>query len=81
MRPLAERDVVMAEVTVETAEPVELPEQDAGLFAARTGIDPRALATPYLYFRIHPQRNQAWREANEIVGRELTRDGRWPPAE
>jgi hypothetical protein len=46
-------------------------------FAAHTGLDPRALATPYRWFRVIRRRIQAWREANEITGRELMRDGRW----
>lgn len=46
-------------------------------FAARTGFEPRRLATPCHYFRIRPQRIQAWREANELGGRDLMRDGRW----
>ena len=41
--------------------------------AARAGFDPRALATPYRWFRISPRRIQAWREANELPGRELMR--------
>ncbi|MDG9689124.1 pyridoxamine 5'-phosphate oxidase family protein [Streptomyces sp. DH17] len=75
------RDVVMVEGAVEPVTPEELPEQDAELFAAKTGFDPRELATPYLYFRVHPQRVQAWREANELEGRDLMRDGRWLPAD
>ncbi|WP_369176164.1 pyridoxamine 5'-phosphate oxidase family protein [Streptomyces mutabilis] len=75
------RDVVMVEGTVEPVTPEELPEQDAELFAAKTGFDPRELATPYLYFRVHPQRVQAWREADELEGRDLTREGRWLPAD
>jgi hypothetical protein len=43
-------------------------------FAARTGFDPRAPATPYRWFRISLRRIQAWREVSE---RELMRDGRW----
>jgi hypothetical protein len=31
----------------------------------------------YLYFRIRPQRPRAWREANELKGRELMRGGEW----
>jgi hypothetical protein len=45
-------------------------------FAARTGFDPRALATPHRWFRTSPRRIQAWREVNELPGRDLTRDGR-----
>jgi hypothetical protein len=75
------RDVVLVEGTVETVQPGELTEQDAELFAAKTGFDPRRLATPYLYFRVVPQRVQAWREADELDGRELMRDGRWLTAD
>ncbi|GAP45341.1 pyridoxamine 5'-phosphate oxidase family protein [Streptomyces azureus] len=75
------RDVVLVEGTVETVQPGELTEQDAELFAAKTGFDPRRLATPYLYFRVVPQRVQAWREADELDGRELMCDGRWLTAD
>lgn len=71
------RDVVMIEGTVDTIAPAQLPEEAADRFAARTGFDPRRLSTPYLYFRVRPQRVQAWREANELDGRELMRDGEW----
>ncbi len=33
--------------------------------------------TSYLYFHIRPQRVQAWREVNELPGRELMRNGHW----
>ena len=46
-------------------------------FAARAGFDPRPLATPSRWFRIRPRRIQAWREANELPGRELMRGGGW----
>lgn len=72
------RDVVMIEGTVvETFTPAELPKEEADNFATTIGFDPRELATPYRYFRLRPGRVQAWREANEIAGRELMRDGEW----
>ncbi|WP_210587187.1 pyridoxamine 5'-phosphate oxidase family protein [Streptomyces sp. GESEQ-35] len=71
------RDVVIVEGTVQTVPPAELSEEEGDLFAARTGFEPRRLSTPYLYFRIHPQRVQAWREADELDGRDLMRDGEW----
>lgn len=71
------RDVVMVEGTVETIAPAELSEEEGDLFATRTGFDPRRLSTPYLYFRVRPTRVQAWREADELDGRELMRDGEW----
>jgi hypothetical protein len=51
-----------------------LPQDACDRFAARTDFDPRVLATPYSWFRISPRRIQAWREANELSGRELMRD-------
>jgi Pyridoxamine 5'-phosphate oxidase len=72
------RDVSMIEGEVEVLELDALPEEQADRFAARTGFDPRELGTtPYRWFRISPRRIQAWREANELPGRELMRDGRW----
>ena len=76
------RDVTMIDADVEVLEIAALPEDLADRFAARTGFDPRQLATPYRWFRIRPRRIQAWREADELAGRELMRDGRWlAPAE
>jgi Pyridoxamine 5'-phosphate oxidase len=71
------RDVVLIEGTVQPLAATELPDQVGDAFAAKTGFDPRQLTDPYLYFRIEPRRVQAWREANELAGRELMRDGHW----
>ncbi|MFS4097007.1 pyridoxamine 5'-phosphate oxidase family protein [Streptomyces sp. AF1A] len=71
------RDVVVVDGAVTAVTPEDLPEEDAEVFAGKTGFDPRELATPYLYFRVVPQRVQAWREAGELPGRELMRDGEW----
>ncbi|MBX7548520.1 pyridoxamine 5'-phosphate oxidase family protein [Streptomyces sp. NPDC048665] len=71
------RDVVVIEGTVQTVPPEDLPEEDAEVFAGKTGFDPRQLATRYLYFKVLPRRVQAWREENEQEGRELMRDGAW----
>ncbi|MET8351472.1 pyridoxamine 5'-phosphate oxidase family protein [Micromonospora sp. NPDC005206] len=71
------RDVSMIEGDVEVLEIDTLPRERADLFAAHTGFDPCALTTSYRWFRISPRRIQAWREVNEMPGRELMRDGRW----
>lgn len=71
------RDVTVIDGAVEPIEIDALPRQQADRFATRTGFDPRTPATPYRWFRITPRRIQAWREANELRGRELMRDGRW----
>src|SRR3954452_16702636 len=71
------RDVSIIEGEVEVLEIDALPEERGDRFAARAGFDPRALATPYRWFRILPRRIQAWREVNELPDRELMRDGSW----
>ena len=71
------RDVSMIEGDVEVLEIDALPVHQGDRFAARTGFDPRAQATPYRWFRISPRRIQAWREVNELADRELMRAGRW----
>jgi len=72
------RDVVMIDGVVETV--TAAPDVTAAFgdaFAERTGFDPRTLSTPYAYYRIRPRRIQAWREVDELAGRELMRDGAW----
>lgn len=71
------RDVVMVDGEVEVLEMDALPPEQGDRFAARTGFDPRTLAEPYRWFRIVPSRVQAWREVDELRGRDLMRDGRW----
>jgi nitroimidazol reductase NimA-like FMN-containing flavoprotein (pyridoxamine 5'-phosphate oxidase superfamily) len=70
------RDLVLIEGTVRALAATELTDEAGDAFAATTGFDPRQL-TSYLCFRIHPQRLQAWREANELTGREIMRGGQW----
>ncbi|NKQ58845.1 pyridoxamine 5'-phosphate oxidase family protein [Amycolatopsis sp. K13G38] len=71
------RDVVMIEGDVEVLDLDALPTERGDRFAQHTAFDPRVLATPYHWFRVTPRRIQAWREVNELPGRELMRDGRW----
>ena len=71
------RDLVLIEGTVDQVLPAaEVPDDLGDAFAAKTGFDPRQLSG-YRYFRIHPRRLQAWREANELEGRELMAGGQW----
>ena len=71
------RDLVLIEGMATALEAGEVSVEVGDAFAEKTGFDPRRLTTPYCYFRIHPQRIQAWREANELDGRDLMRDGQW----
>ena len=45
--------------------------------AAQAAWDPREAGDGYAYAGLAPERIQAWREANEIAGRTLMRQGRW----
>jgi nitroimidazol reductase NimA-like FMN-containing flavoprotein (pyridoxamine 5'-phosphate oxidase superfamily) len=71
------RDVVVVDGDVEVLEIDALPREAGDRFAARTGFDPRALSTPYRWFRVAPRTIQAWREVDELPERDLMRDGRW----
>jgi len=72
------RDVVLIEGVVTDITPADEIAPEAGdIFAERSGFDPRVLSTPYAYYRIEARRIQAWREVNELDGRELMRGGRW----
>jgi pyridoxamine 5'-phosphate oxidase-like protein len=70
------RDLLMVDGAAETVEATELAEATGDAFAGKTGFDPRRL-DGYFWFRVRPGRIQAWREANEIPGRTIMRDGAW----
>jgi hypothetical protein len=70
------RDVVLIDGTVETFSRETVPAELADAFAAKLW-DARVGKTRYAYFRVTPRRIQAWREENELVGRDLMRGGRW----
>lgn len=71
------RDVVVVDGIAERVDVADLGPETGDAFATKTGFDPRELDEPYQYFPIRPRRLQAWREANELLGRDLMRDGRW----
>jgi hypothetical protein len=70
------RDVVIVDGTIE-AVPIGVDVELENAHARATGFDPRTLASEYVYLRLTPQRIQAWREANELAGRDVMRDGLW----
>ncbi len=71
------RNVVIVDGRVRTMNADEVADGIGDRFAQHTGFDPRALAGDYLYFRIVPERIQAWREDDELEGRDLMREGEW----
>ncbi len=72
------RDVVLIDAELTAAWPAsEVPAALADAYADRVGWDPRTEAGLYTYVQVAPRRIQAWREANELPGRTLVRDGQW----
>ena len=71
------RDVVLVDGRV--TEGVDDGTADA--HAAHTGFDARDEPDDYVYLRVTPTEVRAWREANELAGRLLMRDGAWLPSD
>ncbi|MEU5717446.1 pyridoxamine 5'-phosphate oxidase family protein [Streptomyces sp. NPDC020403] len=70
------RDVVLIEGTAETVEGSALPTSSGDAFAAKLHWDPRGRPA-WVYLRITPRTVKAWREVNELAGRDLMADGVW----
>lgn len=70
------RDVVLIEGTAEMLEGADLPTESGDAFAAKLDWDLRGRPA-WVYLRITPHTVKAWREANELAGRELMLDGKW----
>ena len=70
------RDVVIIEGAVEEL-PIGADPQLEDAHAQATGFDPRAAPEEYVYLRITPDAIQAWRESDELPGRQLMRRGTW----
>jgi hypothetical protein len=70
------RDVVMIDAVLERAAEVAADDALGTAYAGQADWDPRG-STGYVFLVLRPVRVQAWREANEIPGRTLMRDGTW----
>jgi len=70
------RDVTMVDAVLERAVPTAEAGALGEAYAAQADWDPRGSAG-YVYLVLRPERVQAWREADEIAGRTLMRDGAW----
>lgn len=70
------RDVVMIDARLERTVGVDDDAELGASYAAQADWDPRGLAG-YVFLVLRPERLQAWREANEMAGRTLLRDGVW----
>jgi hypothetical protein len=70
------RDVVMIDAELEGTVAVDDDEALGEAYSAQADWDPRGDSS-YVFLVLRPVRLQAWREANEIAGRTLMRDGVW----
>ena len=70
------RDVTMIDVVLEAAVEVAADDELGAAYVAQADWDPRR-DSGYVFLVLRPVRVQAWREANEIAGRTLMRDGAW----
>lgn len=70
------RDLVVVDGTGLRVADDELPAV-ADAFVEKVRWDPRGESGDYGFYGIVPSRIQAWREANELRGRTLMRDGAW----
>jgi hypothetical protein len=70
------RDVTMVDARLDRVVPVEDSGTLGAAYAAQADWDPRG-DRGYVFLVLRPERVQAWREADEIAGRTLMRDGAW----
>jgi hypothetical protein len=70
------RDVVLIDAVLERTVAVAADQHLGVAYADQADWDPRS-SPGHVFLVLRPVRLQAWREANEISGRTLMRDGRW----
>jgi hypothetical protein len=70
------RDVVIVDGPLEVL-PIGTDPALEDAHAHATGFDAREEAASYIYIRLTPDRIQAWRESNELAGRQLMENGAW----
>jgi hypothetical protein len=72
------RDVVMIDASLTgIADTKDVSTAVGDAYAEQADWDPRSSGSALVYLFLRPQRIQAWREANEIAGRTIMRDGVW----
>jgi hypothetical protein len=72
------RDVVIVDAQLDGRMDVgDAPEALADAYARQSRWDPRHEKDSFIFLLLNPRRVQAWREANELAGRTLMRDGTW----
>ena len=71
------RDVVILEGSVAFIPRDVIDDALATAHAQKTRFDPREIAEECVSIQVIPRMIQAWREADELAGRFVMRDGRW----
>lgn len=72
------RDVVLIDGPVSfLAHEASADSPDAEEFARRLNWDPRNEPQQYVFFFVTPQRIQAWRNVEELTGRQVMKNGIW----
>ncbi len=71
------RDVVIVAGDVAIVAQNALDGAAAVAFRAAAGFEPRREANTYVYLVLTPRSILAWREENELAGREIMREGQW----
>lgn len=72
------RDVVMIDARLDEVETVdEASSELMHAYVQQADWDPRLSGGPFVLLLLRPDRVQAWREADEIEGRTVMRDGAW----
>ena len=71
------RDVVVIDARLEHSVPVADGQELAERYVGQADWDPRTAGGSYRFLVLRPERIQAWREADELPGRTLMRDGTW----
>ncbi|HEY3588073.1 MAG TPA: pyridoxamine 5'-phosphate oxidase family protein [Myxococcaceae bacterium] len=70
-------DAVVITAEVVKSHPVDEEKRTAEGFAEAVGWDPREVGEGWMFFRLRPQRINAYRGYDELDGREVMREGRW----
>ncbi len=70
------RDVVLIEGPITLVPREQIANEIATAFLT-VGFDPRQSKDDYTYLLMTPSTIRAWREENELAGREIMRDGQW----
>jgi hypothetical protein len=71
------RDVVVIDAVLDQSVPVAAAPELAERYVQQADWDPRTAGDSYRLMLLRPERIQAWREANEIPGRTIMRNGSW----